>query len=143
MYLDEDILASMDKVAYFDSRVFTIPEIGEVVNYLIWRQQDATRNSIQMGAQSLYSQKELHGKNTSDLQELMFQKGVNWDKYPVGFKRGRVIVKQEYKHENTHPKADKKFSFRTRWVVRDPPVFTGDKAFAIDRINGYLENGDD
>src|ERR1017187_5561322 len=87
MYLDEEFMIAMSKVAYFDSRVFTIPDPTEVYNYFVWRQVDATRNSIQMGAQSMYSHKELHGKNTSELQELMFQKGVNWDKYPIGFKR--------------------------------------------------------
>ena len=44
-------------------------------NYLIWRQQDATRNSISSVAQSLYSHKELDGKNSSELQEMIFAKG--------------------------------------------------------------------
>jgi tRNA(His) guanylyltransferase len=35
-------------LALFDSRVFTIADPIEVENYFIWRQQDATRNSIQM-----------------------------------------------------------------------------------------------
>lgn len=125
MYLDEDIMASMTKVAYFDSRVFSIPDRTEVFNYLIWRQQDATRNSIQMGAQSMYSQKELHGKNTSELQELMFQKGVNWDKYPVGFKRGRMIVKEQYAHSGKNRKTGlEEQTIRSRWVSVDPPIFS-------------------
>ena len=33
--------------AQFDARAFVLPK-EEVVNYFIWRQQDATRNSIQM-----------------------------------------------------------------------------------------------
>jgi tRNA(His) 5'-end guanylyltransferase len=134
MYLDEDILADMSKVAYFDSRVFTIPDLNDVVNYFIWRQQDATRNSIQMGAQSMYSPKQLHGKNTDELQELMFQKGQNWNDYPAGFKRGRVIVKEYFQVENTHPKAKEKFSTRSRWVAKDPPVFTADKSYIIQTI---------
>jgi tRNA(His) guanylyltransferase len=135
MYLDEDILASMDKVAYFDSRVFTIPELGEVINYLIWRQQDATRNSIQMGAQSMYNQKELHGKNTDEQQEMMFQKGTNWNDYPTGFKRGRVIIKEEYTVESTNPKAkDGGIAIRTRWISSEPPVFTANKSFIVGQI---------
>lgn len=131
MYLDEDILASMTKVAYFDSRVFSIPDRPEVFNYLIWRQKDATRNSIQMGAQSMYSPKELHGKNTSELQEMMFQKGTNWDKYPVGFKRGRIIVKEEYAHSGKNKKTGlEEKSTRTRWVSNDPPIFS--------QIDGYV-----
>jgi tRNA(His) 5'-end guanylyltransferase len=49
------------KLAEFDARVYQIPQKVEVENYLIWRQQDATRNSISSVAQSLYSHKELHG----------------------------------------------------------------------------------
>jgi tRNA(His) guanylyltransferase len=144
MYLDEDILAGMDKVAFFDSRVFTIPESKEVHNYFVWRQQDATRNSIQMGAQSMYSPKELHGKNTDQLQELMFQKGTNWNDFPVGFKRGRAIVKEEYQVTRELPPprqgnaiVDVMFEeivTRTRWVSVDPPVFTADREFILDKI---------
>jgi len=78
---------------YFDSRVFILPE-NEVVNYFIWRQQDCTRNSIQMVAQSMFSHKELHGKSCGDLQEMMFQKGTNWNEFKAYWKRGRVVTKQ-------------------------------------------------
>lgn len=136
MYLDEEILASMEKVAYFDARVFTIPETEEVINYLIWRQQDATRNSIQMGAQSMYSQKQLHGKNTSELQELMFQKGQNWNDYPTGFKRGRAIVKVQYEMEAKNRKTgEPEMAIRNKWESVETPIFSQDKPFILDRIS--------
>jgi tRNA(His) 5'-end guanylyltransferase len=81
----------LGKIAVFDSRVFPIPK-EEVVNLLIWRQQDWERNSIQMLAQSLYSHKQLHGKNKADLNEMCFQKGHNWNDLPVYLKRGRCVV---------------------------------------------------
>lgn len=81
-------------MALFDARAFTIPDRIEVANYFIWRQQDAVRNSIQMLAQSLYSQKELQGKNSSMLQELTFQKGKNWNDVAVRNKRGGFVVQQ-------------------------------------------------
>jgi len=88
------------KLATFDSRVFSISEMDEVINYFVWRQQDATRNSISMAAQSMFSHKELHGKSTSDMQDMMkLQKGVNWNDYPAGFKRGRAVVKKEFLSE--------------------------------------------
>lgn len=80
------------RYAYFDSRAFALPE-HEVTNYFIWRQQDATRNSISMAAQSLYSPKQLHGVNCGKMQEMIFQKGTNWNDYPARFRRGRVIIK--------------------------------------------------
>ena len=40
-------------MAQFDSRVFTIPDREEVVNYLLWRQLDATRNSFVVGTATM------------------------------------------------------------------------------------------
>jgi tRNA(His) 5'-end guanylyltransferase len=78
-------------VANFDSRVFVLPE-AEVCNYFVWRQKDAERNSLQMLARSLYSHAALDEKNGSDLQEMCFQKGKNWNDLPAAQKRGRCIV---------------------------------------------------
>ena len=88
-------LIPSNNLALFDSRVFTIPENMEVINCLIWRQQDSIRNSISMVAQSLYSHKELHGKSSNEMQEMIFQKGQNWNDLDVGKKRGRMILKDE------------------------------------------------
>src|SRR6478672_2640680 len=55
----------------FDARVFTIPDPVEVVNYFVWRQKDAVRNSVQMCAQSHFSPAQLHGKKTSDMLAML------------------------------------------------------------------------
>jgi tRNA(His) guanylyltransferase len=83
------------KLAFFDARVFTIPDPIEVENYFIWRQKDAVRNSLSMHAQSLYSHKELHGKSQADMHDMIHAKGENWDNLPYGFKRGRSFLKRE------------------------------------------------
>lgn len=83
------------KLAEFDSRTFTIPHRTEVMNNILWRQRDCVRNSISSLAQSLYSHSELNGKNQSDMQEMCFQKGVNWNDLDPKIKRGRLIIKQE------------------------------------------------
>ncbi|MBC8110815.1 MAG: hypothetical protein H7Y04_07125, partial [Verrucomicrobia bacterium] len=108
------------KLAFFDSRVFTIPFQTEVENYFIWRQQDATRNSISAVAQSLYSHKELSNKNSDQLQEMIWQKGQNWNDFAPRYKRGRMMVKEEY---------EKSGAIRSRWVAIEVPVFTQDKEF--------------
>lgn len=80
--------------AYFDCRVFNVPFTYEVVNYLIWRELDATRNSIQSAGQYYFSHKQLHGKSTSQIQEMLFKNfNVNWNDYPVFFKRGTYMTK--------------------------------------------------
>lgn len=79
------------KIAVFDTRCFVLPE-DEVVNYFLWRQQDATRNSVSMVAQTLYSHKELHKKNSKVMQEMIFKKsGKNWNDLPIYKRRGFCV----------------------------------------------------
>lgn len=112
--------------AMFDSRVFSIPK-EEVVNYFIWRQKDATRNSIQMVAYNEFSRKQLYKKSCNELQEMLFQeKGINWNDLKTSNKRGRCIVKQQFEIEGTT---------RNRWTLDDEiPVFTQDREY----INKYV-----
>lgn len=119
--------------AEFDSRAFQIPNVPDVFNYFLWRQQDTTRNSISAVAQSLYSHRELNGKNSDQKQEMIFQKGINWNDYASRYKRGRMVVKETY--EKPPAEGDKsKTSIRTRWVAIEVPIFTQDKPFLLNRI---------
>ncbi len=108
----------------FDSRIWQVPSKQEVINAFIFRQQDCTRNSIQMAASSFYSQKQMHGKNTNILQDMLMEKGVNWNNYPIGQKRGRVIMKENYEMKDGIKPVT-----RSRWTVVDPPVFSQQKDF--------------
>lgn len=78
-------------LAAFDSRVMVIPKREEVFQYLLWRQLDASANSLNMLASAHYSHSELLGKSTADKHELLHGKGVNWAKQSADFKRGRAI----------------------------------------------------
>lgn len=121
------------KLAIFDSRVFVLPK-EDVNNYYIWRQQDATRNSVQMLARSLYSHKQLDKKKNSELQEMCFQKGINWNDCPTSQKRGRCIIKTSTLKEGTNPKTGETTqSIRSEWVVdNEIPIFSVDRNY-IDR----------
>lgn len=78
--------------AYFDSRVFCIPDPIEVYNYFIWRQRDCIRNSIQGLGQLYFSQRELHELNTDQVQEKLFQeKNINWSDQENWKKNGVFI----------------------------------------------------
>lgn len=114
------------KGAMFDSRVFTLPK-EEVANCLIWRQQDATRNSIQSVGQANFSHTQLHGKNCSNIQDmLMLEKGINWNDYPTHLKRGTCCIKKPFKiNEGTEQEA-----IRNKWVIdTEIPIFTQDKDY--------------
>lgn len=118
------------KPAYFDSRAFVLPK-EEVVNYFLWRQQDATRNSVQMLARSLYSHKECTDKNNSELQEMCYQKGFNWNDVPVPQKRGRCIIKTQVPGTATNRKTGEAVSFlRSEWIAdQNIPVFSQDRSY--------------
>ena len=82
------------KKATFDARAFALPDLNELVNYYVWRQQDTTRNSIRMYASTMFSHKELEGVSNEKVQEMMFQKdGFNWNNSPTWTKRGVVAIK--------------------------------------------------
>lgn len=128
------------KLPFFDSRIMCFSDPYEVHNCFVWRQQDATRNSISMAAQSLFSHKELHKKSTNEMQDMMMtQKGVNWNDYPVRFKRGGFICRENYEAvidlenipENKRPVGKVIIS---RWSIIDPPIFTKDKEFTYSKI---------
>ena len=92
--LGEYLPEKADKMPRFDARVYNVPTLDEAVNSFLWREQDATKNSISMAAQHYYSHSELMGKNGSDKQEMLFQKGVNWNDYPTFFKRGTYVQRK-------------------------------------------------
>lgn len=93
-YLPEkNELIKFGKIAIpvFDNRVFQVPVNYEASNYFIWRESDATRNSIQMAARAYFSHNQCFDKNTLDLNEMLFSLGINWNDYPSFFKRGTYI----------------------------------------------------
>ena len=66
-----------ERVATFDSRAFVVP-LEDAPNVFTWRQKDWFRNSISMLAQAHFSHKQLHGKKTTDMHDMLHGKGINW-----------------------------------------------------------------
>lgn len=95
------------KIAMFDCRVWNVPDLQEAANVLLWREFDATRNSIQSAASALYSHRELDRKNTSQMQEMIFQKGINWNDYPPYFKRGTYLRRARVERELTQEERER------------------------------------
>lgn len=83
-----------DKWPRFDCRVFNVPTLDEAVNTFLWREKDATKNSISMAASTYYSHKQLDGKSGKDKQEMLFDKGINWNDYWSHFKRGSYVQRK-------------------------------------------------
>lgn len=87
--------ACCDGVATFDCRAWQVPNKIEAVNTLLWREQDATKNSISMAARSVYSHKELINCNSVQMQDMLMKKSINWNDYPAQFKRGVFIQRKK------------------------------------------------
>jgi tRNA(His) guanylyltransferase len=129
-----------DRIAFFDARCFNIPK-DEVVNYFIFRQQDCTRNSIQMVGQANFSHKQLHKKSCDEIQEMLFsQKGINWNDIPTYQKRGTVVYKRnvvtEMKQKSINLLGNLMVSvgydglIRTEYFIdKDIPIFTQQRDF--------------
>lgn len=133
----ESLEIAMNKGAMFDSRVFTIPK-EEVCNYMIWRQQDATRNSIQSVGQANFSQKELHGQSCNNIQDmLMTQKGINWNDYATTLKRGSCCIKVDdglTKYDEVGNICG--YTQRSKWVIdNEIPIFSQDRNYIEKLIN--------
>jgi tRNA(His) 5'-end guanylyltransferase len=130
-------------LAHFDSRCFVIPDVVEVYNYFLWRQQDATRNSIQMTGQAHFSHVELQNKSCNDIQEMLWtNKNINWNDMPVGFKRGRCVVKEYYEAPKVYamlmtPTEEEfgSYEIRSKWTIVEPPVFNQDPNWILNHVN--------
>lgn len=83
----------LDKMPTFDARVWQVPSKEEAVNVFLWREKDATKNSISMAAREYYSHRQLENKNSNQKQDMLFEAGINWNDYPDYFKRGTYVRK--------------------------------------------------
>ncbi len=122
--LKERYYAAINKGAMFDSRVFNIPK-EEVANCILWRQNDATRNSIEMVGHANFSQTALHKKSCNQIQDmLMLEKGINWNDFSITLKRGSCCIRRLTEGSD-----------RTKWVIDDDiPIFKGEQRSYINNL---------
>lgn len=80
----------------FDARVFNLQK-EEILNYLIWRQQDSKRNAIMSAAQTWIGKKQSIGFKTTELiDKLKDEKGIDyWTAIPKEYHYGRTFYKSD------------------------------------------------
>jgi tRNA(His) guanylyltransferase len=94
--LSEHLPERAEQPALFDCRVWQLPNRDEAANALLWREQDATKNSIAMAAHDLFSHRELHGKSGKEMQSMMLlHRDLNWNDFPAFFKRGTFVQRKK------------------------------------------------
>jgi len=119
--IGETIPEKADSLPVFDARVFQYPNLELACETFLWRETDATRNSLTMAAHSEYNHKELHGAGFKMKHDLLHAKGVNWNDYPAFFKRGTYVAKREVMKKLSDAELSKipeKFREPDKWFSR-------------------------
>ena len=83
-----------DRLPHFDARVFQMPDRLEAANAFLWRAMDARKNAISMVAQSLFSQRQLHGINQTGMLRMIAEAGIDFDAFDVRFRRGTFVRRE-------------------------------------------------
>jgi tRNA(His) 5'-end guanylyltransferase len=98
--------------ATFDARAFNLPK-DEVVNYFVWRQQDAIRNSKSALGQANYSQKVLTGLSSNQIiEKCKTELDIDWNDFKGEQKWGTIFYKAQLEGE------------RPKWAMdADPKLF--------------------
>lgn len=113
--------------AFFDARVFNVPDIDEVKNCLFFRQSDGKRNYISKRARQSFTMKELHKKNSNEVIEMLAQKGEKWDDNSQYFIYGAVSYRVPYFIQNGDDLVERHYwtvqdvtkMFNTNWQILD------------------------
>jgi tRNA(His) guanylyltransferase len=94
-HLEDFLPEKKNACPVFDCRTFAVPNLTEAYNCLVWRQQDCVKNAITMAASAFFSPKQLFCKTGEEKQEMLFQKGINFNDYPHWFKRGSFVKREK------------------------------------------------
>lgn len=131
--------------ALFDARVFGLPNATEVINNLIFRQQDCRVNAVSSAAMAELGRKygrteaakRLNGKKSEQrIQMLKDECGIVFEEeYPSNFKWGIAAYKAPKVIKTSHGNIS-----RTKWTLDiAPPDFIKDRMFLV----AILSNGAD
>lgn len=99
--------------AAFDCRISQFPTAALVVDYFRWRAEDAHRNALNAhcywalrreGAAVGEATSRLSGLSTAEKNELLFQRGLNFDKLPIWQKRGSGLYWEDSEKPAVNPK---------------------------------------
>lgn len=84
-------------IGVFDCRISQLPQKSDVIDYFRWRNEDACRNALNAwcywtlrkeGQNQKEATKAIEGLSVADKNELLFQRGINFNDLPLWQKRG-------------------------------------------------------
>jgi tRNA(His) 5'-end guanylyltransferase len=125
---------------YFTSQIFTVPNVVEAINALVYKQQGNFLNSIQYACfyellnrdyDRAKIKEMLTDLSTDEKIELLSQEcEIDFHNYPLNFRRGAAC----YRVSKTNDQDVTKY----KWTVnKDLPIFTKDHNF----LNNIFKNG--
>lgn len=95
----------LGELACFDCRISELPTVENVVDYFRWRNEDAHRNALNAhcywrlrkeGESANAANDQLLRLSTSEKNELLYQRGTNFNDLPRWQKRGVSVVWERY-----------------------------------------------
>lgn len=104
-------------VASFDCRISQLPNAELVEEYFAWRQEDAARNALNShcywtlrkeGKPAAQATEALVSLSVAQKNELLFQRGINFNKVPVWQRRGLGFWWENYEKDGLNPKTGQK-----------------------------------
>jgi len=91
----EHLPAKVRETPHFDCRVWQVPALQDAADVFVWREDDATKNSITMAAGALLGPR-ARRQALGHKQDMLWQKGVNWNDFPSFFKRGTYLQRRTF-----------------------------------------------
>ena len=126
----------LGKVASFDCRVCPLPNIDKVIDYFLWRQEDSHRNSLnghcywalrKEGMTQRRATSVLEGKGVAFKNELLFQKGINYNDLPTWQKRGIGLYFKNIQKTGYDPIKKEETIAERRIIFTEYELPTGDE----------------
>lgn len=133
-------------VACFDCRISQLPTADLVRDYFRWRHEDAHRNSLNAhcywllrkeGVSATAATQQLSALSVADKNELLFSRGINFNKLPCWQRRGIGIYWEDFEKPGLNKKTGQAVTTRRRRLRVDLELPLKD---AYDRfLSGIIE----
>lgn len=136
-------------IACFDCRICELPTVGLVIDYFRWRNEDAHRNALnaycywklrEEGKDARKATQMIEGLSIADKNELLFQRGINFNNVPNWQKRGVGLYWENYTKEGINPKTQEINTAHRRRikVEQDLPMKETFDAFILNLLQSAL-----